>query len=113
MRRVVPIAAAAIVLPWGWLTAASAIFCAGTGKIALFRFPFVQWAEAAPWWRLNGTMTLWVSIAAVIPSLFLLVCGLGLFRARRVGRSEVYGQTEWASRRQMKAGHISASRRPF
>ena len=112
MRPIAKTALAAPVLAYGWLAAASAIYCAGTGKLALFRFPFVQWAEAVPWWRLNGTMTLWVSVAAVIPSLLLLVCGAGLVRVRKA-RTEVYGKTSWASRQQMKAGGISASQRPF
>jgi hypothetical protein len=112
MRPIAKTALAAPVLAYGWLAAASAIYCAGTGKLVLFRFPFVQWAEAAPWWRLNGTMTLWVSVAAVIPSLLLLVCGAGLVRVRKA-RTEVYGKTSWASRQQMKAGGNSASQRPF
>ena len=103
---------AAPVLAYGWIAAASAIYCAGTGKLGLFRFPFAQWAAAAPWWRLNGTMMLWVCTAAVIPTLLLIVCGLGLVRLRTV-RAEVYGKTTWASRQQMKGGGVSTSGRPF
>jgi hypothetical protein len=59
MHPIAKVALVAPVLGYGWIAAASAIYCAGTGKLNLLRFPFVQWAEAAPWWRLNGTMTLW------------------------------------------------------
>jgi len=114
MRNVLKAAAALPGLAYGWIVAASAIYCAGTGKMALFQFPFTQWIQAAPYWRLNWWMTLWVSISGGLPTLLLIVCAFGMVRHHWRNRpSEIYGKTEWADQRDMKAGNISANRRPF
>jgi type IV secretion system protein VirD4 len=64
----------------GWVASASALYCFGTGKMDLFRFPFGQWIQAAPYWKLNLTMTTAVIGSAAAPTLLLAVCGFGIVR---------------------------------
>ena len=87
----------------------------GTDKIALFQFPFTQWTQAAPWWRLNWMMTTWVAAGAAIPTAFLLLCAFGMIRhwISQTKRGPLYGKTDWADRPQMASGSISSSRKPF
>jgi hypothetical protein len=107
-----PAAKAALAVPvvaCGWMASASAIYLAGTGKMALFRFPFTQWLQAAPFWRLNWTMTLWVGISAAVPTLVLVLCAFGLTRHawRNRGASRpIYGVTGWADHAAMRAGGL-------
>ena len=114
-----PVLFALVVAPFGWLAGASAIFCYGTGKMDLYRFPFLQWVEAAPWWRLSGWITLWVCVSAAIPSLALLAVIALMVRfgrtaaLRRQRVRPVYGETGWATKPEMNAGSIATSRRPF
>lgn len=79
MRRVL-LASTIVVVPAGWMAAASAIYCAGTEKMALYRFPFTQWAEAAPWWRYTWNTTVWVAVGAIIPTAVVLLCTYGVVR---------------------------------
>jgi hypothetical protein len=108
-------AAAAIpVVAYGWIASASAIYLAGTGKMDLFRFPFLQWALAAPWWWLNWTMTGWVIASAAAPTLLLLVCGFGLARhawRTRGNAPPIYGDTGWADHAAMRAGGLQLRER--
>jgi hypothetical protein len=107
-----PAAKTALAVPvvaCGWIASASAIYLAGTGKMDLFRFPFTQWLEAAPWWRLNWIMTLWVGLSAGVPTLVLLLCMFGLVRHawRNRGKPKsVYGDTGWATPQQMETGGL-------
>lgn len=107
-----PAVKAALGLPvaaYGWIASASAIYLAGTGKMDLFRFPFLQWSQAAPWWRLNSTMTVWVIVAAAVPTLLLLACSFGLARhasRNRGNTTPIYGATGWADHAAMRAGGL-------
>jgi hypothetical protein len=104
-----------IAIPYGWIIAASAIYCAGAGRSDLFVWPFTQWLDVLPDWRANWWVSLWVFIGAVVPTI-----GIGLAAAattlilkRTRQRAQVYGKTDWASRRQMDKANISTSRTPF
>ena len=103
------------VAAWGWMAAASAIYCYGYGIPDKFRFPFMQWLHAARWWDYSDEVTLWVSIGALIPTAFLALVCLAVFRTlwSRRGQKPVYGETDWATRPQMKANRIATTRRPF
>lgn len=108
------IALAVPVVAYGWMASASAIYLAGTGKMDLFRFPFTQLLQAAPWWRLNWTMTLWVGLSAAVPTLVLLLCAFGLARHawRNRGASRpIYGATGWADHAAMRAGGLRLRKR--
>lgn len=107
--------AAVILLPVGWMAAASAIYCAMTGNMDLYRFPWTQWAQAAPWWRLNGWMTLSVCLSAAIPTIVLLICAYGIVRRLFFGlrQPSLYGKTGWADRKEMQRGGIKSERTPF
>jgi hypothetical protein len=116
LKRALFSSAAFIAVPCGWLASASAIYCAGSGKMALFRFPFAQWAVAAPWWRYSWDVTLWVGLGAAVPTAVLLLCGFGMGRhwwLNRKSARPVYGKTEWATRQQMDKGGIVSRDRPF
>lgn len=102
------------VVVYGWIVSASAIYLAGTGKMDLFRFPFAQWLQAAPWWRLNWIMMLWVGLSAAVPTLVLLLCMFGL--TRHAWRSlanpkPIYGATGWADHAAMRAGGLQLRKR--
>jgi hypothetical protein len=103
---------AILAAPCLWLAAASAIYCAGIARPDLFVFPFTQWLDVLPYWRANGWTTLWVGVSAAAPTLLIVATVIGLARLRST-RSPVYGKTEWATPRQMAAGKIEATRKPF
>ena len=58
--------------PIMWLVVASALYCEMSGHMGMFRFPYTQWWQAAPWWRLNWWMTLYVIASAAVPTLIIL-----------------------------------------
>jgi hypothetical protein len=100
-----------IIAPVAWMVAASAIYCAGVGKIDLFAFPYTQWLQAAPWWRYSWSVGLWVYISAALPTLVLLICTAGAVRYyRRPSRRPLYGDSQWASDAEMRAGGIKQIR---
>ncbi len=102
------------VVAYGWVASASAIYLAGTGRMGLFRFPFAQWLQAAPWWRLNWIMTLWIGLSAAVPTLLLVVCAFGLARhtwRNRGNPKPIYGDTGWADHAAMRAGGLQLRKR--
>lgn len=112
MRGLTKVGIAMPLAGYGWIVAASGIYLWGTDKLSLFRFPFAQWIQAAPWWWLNWQMTLWVIGSAAVPTLLLLVCSFGIVRhwwKTRSGDRPVYGTTDWADRKQMASRDISAT----
>ena len=81
MRRALLATTAAITVPAGWLAASSAILCAGLGKMDLYRFPFDQWLQAAPWFHRSGWwVETWIIVSAAIPTAVPALCGCGLAR---------------------------------
>jgi hypothetical protein len=81
--------------PYVWIVTASGFYCNLAGKWSLFRFPFMQWIQAAPWWRLNWHMTFYVVAGALAPTIISLIILSGIIsqqRTRRV-RPNLYGET--------------------
>jgi type IV secretory pathway TraG/TraD family ATPase VirD4 len=106
---------AALAVPYGWIVTASAIYCAGVGRPALFASPFTQWLDVLPSWRANWWVTLWVVLGAAVPTAAMAAIAhvAVIVWRRNAGTTAVYGKTNWASRRQMGKANISTSRRPF
>lgn len=115
MRRLAIASGVIVGLPCAWVVAASALYCELAGKMDLFRFPYWQWVEAEPYWRLSQRMTLFVWGSAAAPTLVVLICLFGLVRhwwteGRHNPSKTVYGKTEWADRKQMRGRDIAASK---
>jgi hypothetical protein len=100
-------------IPYVWLVGASNIYCMGIGRPDLFVFPFTQWLQVAPYWRLNWWMTLWVIVAAAAPTIVLGLAAIIMARRCMRPAPQVYGATKWASRGEMNGGNISTDRTPF
>ena len=66
------------VLAWGWLATAAYIYLWGVRKLTLFRFPFQQWLIIAPYWRLSWWVTLWVVVAAAVPTVLLVLIAVAV-----------------------------------
>jgi hypothetical protein len=115
VKGVVAAVAALVLVPCAWMAAASAILCAVTSHMSLYRFPFLQWAEAAPWWRFTWWMTLSVAVSATIPTVVVLLLAYGVVSSlyRRGRQPAIYGQTGWAERGEMQRGGIRSERSPF
>jgi hypothetical protein len=98
-----------ILIPVGWIVAASAIFCWGTDKMSLYRLPYMQWLQAAPYWLLNPWMTLWICVSAVIPTLVTALILLTIVQSMRSRRrqSKVYGEQTWARPDQMRQNGLN------
>jgi hypothetical protein len=98
-----------------WLAAASAIYCRLAGKWALYQFPYLQWLDAVPWWRLNARMTVYVVTAAAVPTLVALIIAFCLISKRLPNklRPSLYGQTDWAGVPEMEDGGIKLKRQIF
>lgn len=114
MNRLAKVAALVVIVPAAWSVAASAIYCAGTGRMELFVFPYTQWLQAAPWWRYSLVVGLWVFISAALPTLALLLCAAVAFRRyRRLGRQPLYGDSTFAGAAEQRQGSIKQSRSAF
>ena len=92
-KHLTTITALTILGAWGWLALASAIYCKLTSKAELLLFPYMQWAEAAPWWRANWFMTACVVISAGIPTLLLAAGTVITWRIRHRRKLVLYGQS--------------------
>lgn len=80
---------------WLWLIVASFVFCWGFGRLDIFRFPWMQWAEAAfsgdqifwlpPMKGFWSAAPTWFAIGFVAASLPLVIAAraLGLRRQRQ------------------------------
>jgi heme/copper-type cytochrome/quinol oxidase subunit 2 len=95
---------------WAWLAIASVVYCSLTGKRDLLAFPYAQWAEAAPWWRVNWLMTVCVTASAAVPTLLMVALGIVVWRLRKARRPALYGRAAWAGDAAMRAGGIRQSR---
>jgi type IV secretion system protein VirD4 len=85
-------------VPYGWLTGASVLYCWWTGRLGLFIFPYCQWVEARPYWHVNWFMTVCVIGSALIPTLVIgiviaIVARIWQERRRRRLRSSGEGET--------------------
>jgi len=114
VRTFLPGCVVLLSLVCGWLAAASAIYCNLSGRGSLFVFPFTQWVQAAPYWRINVWMTVYVIASAVGATAPVVVVGLiWLARRRRAkylmpppggglrpiepGVSDNHGHSQWRS----------------
>jgi hypothetical protein len=101
-----------VALAYGWLVAATAVYCAMAGKMDFFRFPYHQWLIAAPYYRANWYMTVCVIVSAAVPA---AVAGFIIYAAvrllRRQSNRPVYGQTQWATPQEMASGNIVRKQR--
>jgi hypothetical protein len=112
--------AAACVLGGGaalaaWEVAASAIYCNLIGRPEAFTAPWAQWLIVAPHWRANWFITLAVVASAVGPLLPFVAVAAIVYRCKagRSGRQALYGNSSWASRRDLARNGISTDRRAF
>jgi hypothetical protein len=110
MRRLLVIMGTAVLAVWAWLVTASLVYCSLTGKRDLLAFPYAQWAEAAPWWRVNWLMTVCVTASAVAPTLLAVAFGAIVWRLRKARRPALYGRSAWAGDAAMRAGGVRQSR---
>ena len=96
-----------LLTPIAWMASASALLCCFLGRLDLFRFPYVQWAQAAPWWRLSWRMTLSVVASAAIPTVAVLaLCGVAWRLWRRRRTRPLYGETHPATPAEMVRGGL-------
>ena len=107
MRKIAVVALTLPVVAYGWVVTASSIYLWGTDKLDLFRFPFLQWTQAAPWWRLNWTMTWWVIASAAVPTFVLGLAAFATIRCwKDAGGRSLYGASEWATHTDMTKGGL-------
>lgn len=78
-RRTVVLAAWVVLGLATWAISSSFIYCLGFSRfnlsstMALFKFPYLQWFEAAPWYDYSQTVKLWLIISALCPLLVVLL----------------------------------------
>jgi len=108
--RVAAIAVLVVALAYGWVAAASAIYCWGRGILRLYTYPWLQWAIAAPWFNFRDDVQQWLILSAIPPTLFLALLMLVWVRNQRQPKPKVYGETKWADRKGMSGGGISSSK---
>jgi type IV secretion system protein VirD4 len=63
-----------------WLLSASAIWSKGTGT----PFTPLAWSDATQWWLANWWVSLWLALAATVPTIALAVILFGLFQVWRL-----------------------------
>ncbi len=108
--RLAAIAALAVMLAYGWVAAASAIYCWGRGILDLYTFPWWQWAVAAPWFNFRNDVRLWLILGAIPPTLVLALLVLVWVKNRPQPKPKVYGETKWADRKGMTGAGISSTK---
>jgi type IV secretion system protein VirD4 len=116
--RIILGALAVIVLLYGWIVAASALFCLVAGDWAYYVFPYDQWLYVVPYYAANWYMTVCVIVSAVIPTIALGVIAKLLWRTFRWrrrhlvsgadqpiqrGGTDNHGHAAWATRQQLDA----------
>jgi hypothetical protein len=111
--RLAAITTLVVMVAYGWIAAASAIYCWGRGILDLYTFPWVQWAVAAPWFNFNDGVRLWLILGAIPPTGLLALLALVWVRNRSRSAPKVYGETSWANRTDMAGGGISSTQRPL
>jgi hypothetical protein len=110
MNRKAVTVGASFAVAYLWSAVASAIYCVGTGNLAMLRLPFLQWWVVLPYWDANWWVTTWFALAAGIPTLVPLAIAVRFLRSRaqrRDGSQDLYGNTTWPSREQIQRGGFS------
>jgi hypothetical protein len=114
-RRTAVAIAAPFAIAYAWCVAATVIFCAGIRHPEFLAFPYLQWFEAVSLFRLIGwTARLWIVIAAVFPSVAVLI-GVTAFvrykrtpvRQREMKDKPLYGDRRLATERDLRAGNMN------
>jgi hypothetical protein len=114
-RRTAVAIAAPFAIAYAWCVAATVIFCFGVRHPQFLAFPYLQWFEAAAQFRLIGwTARLWIVIAAVLPSVGVLI-GVTAFvrhkrtpvRQREMKDKPLYGDRRLATERDLRAGNMN------
>ena len=95
-----------------WTVLASFLYCQAAGKPQLFVFPYAQFFSVVPYWNYSRWMEVLVIGSAAFAAMPIALVALVIYQRSSSG-SAVYGNTEWATRRQMKANRIATTRRPF
>lgn len=113
MRTLAAVILGTVAAAYGWVVAASVIYLTATDKFDLFQYPYMQWVQAAPYWRTNLWMMLSVWGSAAIPTVVAVLCLFGMVRHQRNRQPAIYGETQWATPQQRSANGISSKRRPF
>ena len=67
------LAVVVVAVMYGWHVMASLLYCVLSGHEALFIFPFLQWAQVAPYWLSNTATAVWFVVSALPPTAFLCV----------------------------------------
>lgn len=111
MRRVAAIAGIVVLSSYGWVVAASAVYCALAHKSDLFAFPWLQWFEVLPAWRTNWLVSALVVVSALAPTTVIVLCAFAVWNYR-LGRRALYGSARFAGRRDLRRGGLRLSRRP-
>lgn len=119
MRRAVLLGAAAVAVASAWLAAASLLFLFALGFMGTYPWPDRLWMwaryaiEAPP----NAIVHRWLvitGVAAAVPFIVVIGVAVQVIRSRASSRrNPIYGETEFANRRQMAANAIATKRRPF
>jgi hypothetical protein len=105
--------AAALAAPALWMAMASRIWSWGTG--IPYAPPFLQWQQAVSlgWWHANWWCKLWLSVGGAVPTVVLAGAVLAVARLSEKRGAGIYGETQWAGRREMQAQKITTSERPL
>ncbi|MGD0107268.1 MAG: hypothetical protein ABSC06_25000 [Rhodopila sp.] len=112
-RNLAAIGVAILAVPCAWEATASAVLCWGIGRLDLYQFPYTQWLETAPWWRVNWWLTFWVVLSAIIATLIWapITFGGARFLVRRRVQQSLYGKTGWAESTDIQRGGLQLRRR--
>lgn len=112
MKAIAIAGACLLVAGYAWLVSASAIYCAVSGHMPLFTFPYAQqWIAAARWWNYTPWTTFSVTVGAFIPTLVAGLAVVIVVRRLCVDRGQkVYGTSNFDDLRQ---GGAQLRRRPF
>jgi heme/copper-type cytochrome/quinol oxidase subunit 2 len=114
MRRIARIVCVTVGAAYCWVVCASAIYLAGTGHMALFRFPWTQWLGVVPWWLYSFWTTAWVLASGIIPTVVTMGLAICFWRYRRRAKAQpLYGKSQWARPKEMEKNGIKLTQEPF
>lgn len=102
-------------LAYVWLAGASALYCRLAGRWEMFRFPFLQWAEVAPWWLHEWHLTLYVIASATFPTLMFALLAAGVLSRRNNGRirPSLFGKAQFADQSAMRRDGFHLKKKIF
>ncbi len=100
-----------------WVVSASFIYCHLSHQMAAFVWPFDQWITIATTasiyaWRYWLTLLV-LAGSALIPTLAAVLAVTGAWRCSRSTGTPLYGDSKWATERDMTERGIVTSRKPL